>query len=270
MKEQTFPFNSKNFYEGTRTMRPTERACYMDLMIYQHQHGYVLDDPERMLQYCTGATMEEMLHTLELKFVKCDKGWYNEVLKNTLDKQESLSNAQAISGYIGQFWKKAKQLLPAPRLKALKMQLAAYSKEDLFELIRFKELDLQLMESLIGELFTDEETSYGATWKTDFNIYLSQARKAYETITSDASWIAERQAFHPNVNIVLSVKKACDDYWFTDAGWKNKKQSRVKEIDWKKTFNNALSQSMNRVYMQKSVQAPNQQMGVFKQAANYD
>ena len=37
MKDPAFLFYSKDFYEGTRTMLPEERACYIDLMIYQHQ-----------------------------------------------------------------------------------------------------------------------------------------------------------------------------------------------------------------------------------------
>ena len=32
MKDPAFLFYSKDFYEGTRTMLPEERACYIDLM----------------------------------------------------------------------------------------------------------------------------------------------------------------------------------------------------------------------------------------------
>jgi len=38
MKDPAFLFYSKDFYEGTRTMLPEERACYIDLMIYQMLH----------------------------------------------------------------------------------------------------------------------------------------------------------------------------------------------------------------------------------------
>lgn len=86
------------------------------------------------------------------------------------------------------------------------------------------------------------------TWKDDFNLYLQELREAFKKYTSDKDLIAEREKYHPGVDIYLSIEKACKDFWATEAGWKNKKKARSKELDWKKTFENALTIKSNQVY----------------------
>ena len=49
-KDPAFLLYSKDFYEGTRMMLPEERACYVDLMIYQHQNGgFIPNDVRRII-----------------------------------------------------------------------------------------------------------------------------------------------------------------------------------------------------------------------------
>lgn len=89
------------------------------------------------------------------------------------------------------------------------------------------------------------------TWHTDFEVYLSELRRAYKLLLTSKRYIAERQEFHPELNIELTLKKACKDYWATERGWKHKKQGRGTTIDWKQTFNNALNQKQNHVYIKR-------------------
>jgi hypothetical protein len=58
----------------------------------------------------------------------------------------------------------------------------------------------------------------------------------------------ERQKYHPGLNIVLSLEKACKDYWATEVGWKRKKAYKTVVIDWKRTLNFALTQDCNKVW----------------------
>ena len=85
-------------------------------------------------------------------------------------------------------------------------------------------------------------------WKKDFEEYKKIVRNAYVEVLSDKDWVKKQQEFYPNVNIAKSVEKMCVNYWATPAGWQNKKKSKAVEVDWKQTFTNALSKSINKVY----------------------
>lgn len=87
-------------------------------------------------------------------------------------------------------------------------------------------------------------------WKKDFQTYLNELREAFKKITADSKWIKQQETFNPGVDILKSIEKSCVNYWATEAGWKKKKGTKIKQIDWKSTFGNAVSQSMNRVYKQ--------------------
>lgn len=86
------------------------------------------------------------------------------------------------------------------------------------------------------------------TWREDFDVYMKEVTKAYDELVSDVEFLRERERYHPNLDIRLSLEKSFKDFWGTEAGWKNKKKSRSKTLDWKSTFGNALSQKMNQVY----------------------
>lgn len=123
MKDPAFLFYSKDFYEGTRMMLPEERACYVDLLIYQHQNGAIPDDRKRLLMYCSGVDEATLEATLEAKFKKTEVGWVNHRLNIAVDNRENYKKGQSLSGKIGQFWKKSKQLLSEIEFSNLK-QLA--------------------------------------------------------------------------------------------------------------------------------------------------
>lgn len=89
-KDPAFLFYSKDFYEGTRMMTPDERGCYIDLLIFQHQNGYIPDDIRRLSLYCSGCSPEIITEVLSQKFVKKQikmadqmvSVWFNKRLEN--------------------------------------------------------------------------------------------------------------------------------------------------------------------------------------------
>jgi hypothetical protein len=95
-----------------------------------------------------------------------------------------------------------------------------------------------------------ESGSDKETWKTDFEVYKSELRDAFREISKNADWIRQQERLNPNIDIMLSIEKACVNYWATEAGWKKKKGSKIKNIDWKATFGNAIS--LNKVYKQEN------------------
>lgn len=138
-KDPAFLFYSKDYYEGTRMMLPEERACYVDLMVYQQQHGAIPTDLKRVLMYCSGVTQATLEGVLEAKFKLTDKGWINEKLEKVILCREEYSSKQSINGTVGQIWKKAKAFLTKKEYSDLRELLNNYTNEDVFELFEGKE-----------------------------------------------------------------------------------------------------------------------------------
>jgi hypothetical protein len=84
------------------------------------------------------------------------------------------------------------------------------------------------------------------TWREDFSIYLSELNEVYSSLITDKNYIKSKQEFYPNVDICLSLKKAVNEFWGLEKGWKHKKKSKTKIIDWKDTLTTAIG--MNKVY----------------------
>lgn len=85
-------------------------------------------------------------------------------------------------------------------------------------------------------------------WRDDFEIYLNEATESYEKIIKDADFIKDREKYHPNIDIKLSLEKSFKDYWSTEAAWSKRKKGKSKTLDWLSTFRNSLDQKMNQVY----------------------
>lgn len=101
----------------------------------------------------------------------------------------------------------------------------------------------------------DQNTNDHILWKKDFEIYKKELREVYRSLINDPSYISEQEKFNPGLDIKLTLEKACTNYWATEAGWKKKKGSRIKTIDWKHTLTNSLSQSMNKVWKNRDSQS---------------
>jgi hypothetical protein len=84
-------------------------------------------------------------------------------------------------------------------------------------------------------------------WRETFENYQNDLKESYIKIVT-SKYIERRKTFHPNLDIKKTLAKSIEDFWNTEAGWKNKKQSRSKNIDWERTFNNSISNKLNWVY----------------------
>lgn len=70
-KDPAFLFYSKDWQDGTRAFFPAEKGIYIDLLAYQHQHGYVPADISRLAIIC-GIGVDEfknLWETVKEKFV---------------------------------------------------------------------------------------------------------------------------------------------------------------------------------------------------------
>lgn len=89
------------------------------------------------------------------------------------------------------------------------------------------------------------------TWRTSYEVYKDELREAYARVLNDQEWVERQQRYHPNLDIMMSLEKACVQFWALEAGWRKKKASKTENIDWEATFRNALNLNSNQVYKQK-------------------
>lgn len=144
MKDPAFLFYSKDFYEGTRTMLPEERACFVDLLIYQHQQGPIPNDLERLSMYCSGVAKATLKATLEAKFKLTPKGWVNGRLGEVIEGRQNHAEKMKDSGKLGQFFKQAKKDLSAKDFKALRSFIYEdYGRDQLIKDLRGPQATLQ-------------------------------------------------------------------------------------------------------------------------------
>jgi predicted phage replisome organizer len=104
------------------------------------------------------------------------------------------------------------------------------------------------------ELEKDKEKEKVILWRNDFEIYKNSLREEVRKLINDKEYISTQQRFNPKVNIIETINKACINYWATEAGWKHKKKSRSKYLDWKSTITNAISSPLNKVWLDESKQ----------------
>lgn len=147
MKDPAFLFYSKDFYEGTRMMLPEERACYIDLLIYQHQNGTIPNDLKRVLMYCNGVALATLEATLEAKFEQTANGWENKRLNVEISARDNFKSSQSTSGKIGQFWKKAKQILSKTDFS--KLRELALNKEEIIYFLEENETSTDTLQGLL-------------------------------------------------------------------------------------------------------------------------
>ncbi len=182
-KDPAFLFYSNNFYEGTRFMLPEERACYIDLLIYQHQHKYIPNDLRRLCLYCTGVVEATIQHVLETKFVLTDKGWFNAKQQKIMEDRELFSDKQSINGAVGQFWKKAKAILDAKHYLLLKDTFSGVGNPNVIEMIKDKEITKEFLESIIKPI-----EKINGSLKIDFELFWNLYDKKVGKDKAELKW----------------------------------------------------------------------------------
>lgn len=89
-------------------------------------------------------------------------------------------------------------------------------------------------------------------WRNNFNSYSEWMDRELSAALLDEKWLRTQQEIHPEMDIGLSLKKACCDFWGTEEGWKHKKASKSERINWRNTFSNSLTVKSNQVKKQES------------------
>jgi len=142
-KDPAFLFYSKDFYEGTRLMTPEERACYIDLLIYQHQNGIIPKDLSRMAQYCSGCSNQMVNQVISQKFILVKNGYINKRLNDEMEIRSKAKPKKIASATLAGLISGNKLSKPC----------ATYIKEK-FDINQFKDLEENQLKESVKEWFT--------------------------------------------------------------------------------------------------------------------
>ena len=247
-KDPAFLFYSKDFYEGTRMMLPEERACYIDLLIYQHQNGIIPKDLKRVLMYCNGINEATLEATLEAKFKQTKNGWLNDKLEKVKKEREDFSNKQSVNGTVGQFWKKAKGILDIKDYIKLRELLNNQSNNEIFEQIKDKNIDKAMLIAMLKHLaivnvnaIVNKEKEKGGDFQkieeeqsyqlTEIDIYRSEREEVFRNLDESL-----KEALKVNIGIerpyIWVNKRQPNDYFdLVDC------IVRIREdVEWRSTF----------------------------------
>jgi hypothetical protein len=203
MRDPAFLFYSKDFYEATRTMLPKERACYIDLLIYQHQNEYIPNEIERISMYCSGIDEATLQATLQAKFKLCDKGWYNERLFEVIEQRKAFGEKQSDNGLIGQFFKKAKSSLPSKDYTKLKEFIYfTYTKEKLISDLKINNNHEAMLQAMLQAMLK-HLVNVNVIVNEDVNINSSLKEKEFNFKNSLLEFVNDEQV----VNDYMEVRK---------------------------------------------------------------
>lgn len=235
------------FYDGDAAidvshMNRLERGAYFDLIQAQRKFGgYTVEQARKIL----GKDFVDVWPALELILSKTEEGvYYIEWIKLSMEDRKVYKEKQRKR--IQDYW------------DGVKKQEAGQSQENDSDSIPRNNhgitTDIPLVnedEDVIIDNNKDLSNKGGVgekvkTWRDDFSIYKSELDAVYNTLIVDQKFIKEREEFNPNLDIVLSLKKAYTDFWSTEKGWKFKKKKRSKNIDWRSTLKNAIE--IHRVF----------------------
>ncbi len=247
MKDPAVLFYTDTWLAATAEMTGDVRGWYLNLILHQYDKKDLPNDTET-LAVLAGVKFSEYERFKQVfeqvfkhKFKQNEFGRLeNDVAKEILRKRESFKEKRTSSGRLSYFLKYIKQNFNP------KKDVIQFIKDNV-DLTDVDLKDEQVLKHVFEHLFElyingngDGNKDIITNWKSSFEIYLQEMNKVYDEMINDIAFIQEQEKFNPGVDILLSLEKAKANFWGKEAGWKHKKKSRTKTIDWRQTFINAI------------------------------
>lgn len=223
MKDPAFLFYDGDAARDVSHMNRLERGCYFDLIQAQRKFGgFTVEQARKIL----GKDFDTCWESLTLILTRDNDVYFIEWVKESISNRKDFAERQRKR--IQDYWDRKKEI---PRNN--------HGISTDIPLVNENEIENE-------DVIKDEVELKEKTWKNNFEIYKNELMKVYNELLIDAKFITEQEKFYPGVDISLSIENAVVNYWATEAGWKNKKAKRIKDIDWKHTLTNAIK--LNKVY----------------------
>jgi len=278
MKDPAVLFYIADWLTSTKSMRANARGWYLNLLLHQYQLGELPNDIEELalLADVRISEYEEFKQVFEQvlkhKFKHTlDGALVNPRMSDTLRKRESFIAQKSTSGRIGyvikfciahvskdrKFHAFIKEVLNLEDFNLKDKHLLEHVLKHLLKLYRNrnrnnKELYKEYInyDSIEG---VDEQTPQDDSthWRDDFNIYLEDAKKGFAAASENSNFIKEQSELNPGIDVIQTMRKMFVNYWGKEVGWKRKKASKTKNLDWDATIRTGLTYKENRVWLQK-------------------
>ena len=244
-KDPAFLFYPSDWIGGTMGMTFEEKGAYMELLMLQFHRGHMTT---HMIGQVLGQKSGQLWDTLKYKFeIDEDGRYFNKRLEEEQEKRKAFtaSRKNNIKG--------GNQYTRKENNESSYDQTHDHHMTNHMVIVN-ENINITSSNEKIGVTEERKTKPEKPGWKTDFRIYQEECTEAFNQLINDPEFMTERQKYHPRVNIQLTIEKAFKDFWSTEAGWKNKKSARVNQIDWKRTFINAIDQKFNHVYADNTIQ----------------
>lgn len=250
---------TKDWIADTAEMEPAEKGIYIDLLCHQHANSDLPSDNRKLSKIARLPENEfnSLFNNIKHKFLIVGDRMVNHKLNQIIQDRFNFAKKKRLLGHYAVLIRKAE--IPQNKLKTIKNQFNIANFMDFEEKEATERLTVWFTERLNHTVDRSEDEDVDAnedviinninnpqtvpekpTWKTSFEEYQKNAQEGYEKLKTDFAWIEERKKYHPGYNILLSLEKSHNDFWSKEAGWKNKKTAKTKNIDWKATYNNSL------------------------------
>lgn len=232
MSDPAFLFYPNDYLGGTMGMTFEEKGAYIELLMMQFNLGHLQES--KILKMLGSSS--DLWESIKLKFVIDENGlYYNKRLEYEQIKRRKYSESRR-NNKMG----KNQHSKSGHMLGHMTTHMIGHMENENEN--RNKDININ-KESITVNTKKEEKSD----WRNSFDVYKEELKQAYISLINDVDYIKQRQSYHNNLDIPKSLEKACVDYWATEEGWAKKKKSKSKTIDWRSTFNNALSLSCNQV-----------------------
>lgn len=232
MSDPAFLFYPNDYLGGTMGMTFEEKGAYIELLMMQFNLGHLQES--KILKMLGSSS--DLWESIKLKFVIDENGlYYNKRLEYEQIKRRKYSESRR-NNKMG----KNQHSKSGHMLGHMTTHMIGHMENENEN--RNKDININ-KESITVNTKKEEKSD----WRNSFDVYKEELKQAYISLINDVDYIKQRQSYHNNLDIAKSLEKACVDYWATEEGWAKKKKSKSKTIDWRSTFNNALSLSCNQV-----------------------
>ena len=232
MSDPAFLFYPNDYLGGTMGMTFEEKGAYIELLMMQFNLGHLQES--KILKMLGSSS--ELWESIKLKFVIDENGlYYNKRLESEQIKRRKYSESRRNNKMGKNQYSKSGHMLGH-----MTTHMIGHMENENEN--RNKDININ-KESITVNTKKEEKSD----WRNSFDVYKEELKQAYISLINDVEYIKQRQGYHNNLDIQRSLEKACVDYWATEEGWAKKKKTKSKTIDWRSTFNNALSLQCNQV-----------------------
>jgi hypothetical protein len=242
-KDHSFLFDSANAAIEVSHLNRLERGCYFDLIQAQQKFGAIsLDQIKKIL----GKDFDACWPSLEIILSFEDEKYFINWLKENIEKRIKFSEIQKEKSI--KYWesnnipRESHGIPPGiPRdttgiSPGYPPGIPSY---DVFNVLN---------NNIKSKRDCKGDKNPKPLWKESFAEYERLAGEAYDALLADSAWLEERKRYHPQLDLHLTLEKSFNDFWGQEAGWQHKKKQKTDEINWKRTFENALTLKANQVY----------------------